>query len=236
MVVGIHQPYFLPWLGYFDKLARSDVFIILDDVQYQKGGRGTLENRVKLAGPRQEMLVSVPIKRDFSGTREIRQLEIDDSQPWREKLRQTLRHSYGKTPYFQLVSALLEPALALATPYLCEMNLALIRALMEALELQPSRLRLSSQLPSQGASNERLISLIQAVGGDAYLCGASSLATYIRPDLFEAAGIRLQAQDFRHPVYPRKGEFFAGVSIVDALFHIGPEATRELLQDQGVAS
>jgi hypothetical protein len=81
-LVAIHQPNFFPWLGYFDKLARADVFILLDDAQYPKTG-GTWSNRVQLLINEKPAWVTVPVVRSYHGVRQIREMRIDEQRPWR---------------------------------------------------------------------------------------------------------------------------------------------------------
>ena len=84
-LVAIHQPNFLPWLGYFDKLARADVFVLLDDAQFPKKG-GTWVNRARLLVSGRPDWVTVPVDRSYHGTRTIIEMQIDDARPWRRKL------------------------------------------------------------------------------------------------------------------------------------------------------
>ena len=84
-LVAIHQPNFLPWLGYFDKIARADVFVMLDSVQFAKTG-GTWSNRVQMLVGGQATWLTMPIVRSYHGVRTYRQMEIDEEQSWRKKL------------------------------------------------------------------------------------------------------------------------------------------------------
>ena len=99
MIVAIHQPNFFPWLGYFDKIARSDVFVILDDVQFPKKG-GSFSNRVKLLISAEGRWITAPIVRNYSGVRNINAMEFCSDSPWRKKIHRTVEQSYKKTPFF----------------------------------------------------------------------------------------------------------------------------------------
>src|SRR5262245_57551917 len=93
-LVALHQPNFFPWLGYFDKLVRADVFVVLDNVQCSKTG-GTWSNRVRLLGGDAPRWITMPVVRAYSGVRLVREMQIDNEQPWRRKFLQTLRTYYA---------------------------------------------------------------------------------------------------------------------------------------------
>ena len=99
MIVAIHQPNFFPWLGYFDKLARADVFIALDHVQFPKT-QGNWGNRVQLLVGGKAKWTTVPIRRDYHGVRRFDEMLIADEEPWRKGMLQTLRTNYGKAAAF----------------------------------------------------------------------------------------------------------------------------------------
>jgi len=235
-VVAIHQPNFLPWLGFFDKIARSDVFVVMDEVQFPKSGAGGWTNRVPMLVGGQAKWVTVPVVRNHHGVRTIRETEISEETPWRERVLELLRYNYGKTPFYEETLALVRPLIENRTSSLCDYNSHAIRELTVALGLPAARLVPMSTLPHFGHATDLLIALVRAVGGSTYLCGGGS-AGYLEEDEFEAAGVRLVYQDFRHPQYPqpRAQAFVPGLSIVDALMHCGLRGTRALLRQKRVA-
>lgn len=228
--VGIHQPHYLPWLRYFEKIARSDVFIILDDVQYEKNGFQN-RNRIKTAqGP---ALLTVPVLKPT--LRPIREIEIDPRGGWSEKHRRALELSYRKAPHFAEYWPALEALLSQPWQRLAELNEAMIRLLLEQLGIT-TRLVRSSDLDVPGESTERLANLCRAVGGTEYLSGAYAVQAYLDPGTLEQAGIRLVFQEWKAPVYsqlyPAAG-FVSDLAIVDLLFNEGGERARELLLASG---
>lgn len=228
-VVAIHQPNFLPWLGYFDKLARADIFVLLDDVQFPKKG-GTWVNRVRmLTGGGQAGWATVPVDRSYHGVRAINEMRIDDSRPWRQKLLKTIRTSYAKTAGFAEVFPLAERLIEGSGAALAELNEDAIRALADALGLTETKLVRSSELEVAGHATDLLVEIVTELGGGAYLCGAGS-GEYLEPQKFEMAGIDLRMQKFGHPVYDQAGgEFVEGLSILDAAMSLGFERCGELL-------
>src|SRR5262245_38214070 len=107
-VVAIHQPTFFPWLGYFNKIARADLFVVLDTVQFPKKG-GTCSNRVKLLVSGEPAWVTMPVDRNYHGVRSYAEMMIESGSDWREKIVRTVRANYGQSPYFAEVFGELEP-------------------------------------------------------------------------------------------------------------------------------
>jgi WbqC-like protein family len=227
-LVAIHQPNFFPWLGYFDKLARADVFILLDDVQFPKKG-GTWVNRVRLLVNGKPSWVTVPVDRSYHGVREIREMRIDEQRPWRRKLLATLQASYGAAPHYETVSPLLSELIGNPTDALAQYNHASITALAQAIGLT-TELVLSSSLGVAGQATERLIELVEAVGGSRYLSGGGA-AGYQEDELFAEAGVELVEQGFEPPIYPQLADApVSGLSVIDALLNCGFQGTRRLLE------
>jgi hypothetical protein len=227
-LVAIHQPNFLPWLGYFDKLARADVFVVLDDVQFPKRG-GTWVNRVRMLVSGQPAWVTVPVDRSYRGTRTIHEMAIDGSSRWREKLTRTVAQSYRRAPYFEETMPLVERVIGMPTERLAEFNETGIRLVCEALGIDTGKLRRSSELGVTSTATERLIELTRAVGGDAYLAGGGA-GGYQDDELFPRSGVELVEQRFEHPDYPQlSDEPVEGLSVVDALMSCGREGTPRLL-------
>jgi hypothetical protein len=229
-VVAIHQPNFLPWLGYFDKIARSDVFIFLDDVQFSKTG-GTWSNRVKMLLAEEPRWVTAPIRRAFNGVVSINQIEWADEQPWRAKLLKTLSVNYAKKPFFRETMAWLEPLILLPEGNLARYNMAVIRAIADQIGLRHNHCVTSSSLGGQGQASELLINLTRNVGGDCYLCGGGA-SGYQQDEAFASAGVELRYQSFTHPIYTQHGghAFIQGLSIVDALMNLGFEGVGQMVR------
>lgn len=229
-VVAIHQPNFFPWLGYFDKIARSDVFIFLDDVQFPKTG-GIWSNRVKMLVAGEDRWITAPIRRSYHGLALINQIEWADERPWRAKLIKTLSASYAKSPYFREVMGWLEPVILLSESNLARYNMAVIQAIAERIGLRFEHCLPSSSLQGQGHASELLIDLTLKAGGDCYMCGGGA-AGYQEDKMFAQAGVSLIYQGFAQPKYPQAGrkDFISGLSIVDALMELGSDGVGQLMR------
>lgn len=230
-VVAIHQPNFFPWLGYFDKIARADIFVVLDDVQFEKSGSGTWSNRVKLLIGGAPSWVTMPIRRDFQGVRAVSEMRIDTRQPWREKVLKTIRFSYARAPHLAEVFPLIEQLVNNPTDLLADYNLAAITSIRHVIGLPERPMVKSSVLALKTRATDRLIDLVKGVGGTAYLAGGGA-AGYQLDAAFAHAGVELRFQRFDHPAYPQRrgAQFVPGLSILDAMFWCGLAETGDLLK------
>jgi hypothetical protein len=231
-VVGIHQPNFFPWLGYFDKIARADAFVFLNDVQFPKKG-GSWSNRVRLLVGSEPRWMTAPVDRSYAGTRTIREMRFSDAQPWRERILRSLDASYGKHPFHDSVREVVDPLIAHADDNVAEYNMHCVRALASRLGLDTHRLLVSSELEKSGSSNEMLATLTIAAGGTTYLCGGGAEG-YQVASVFEAHCVELKHQSFRHPEYAQAGTepFVAGLSVIDALMNLGWAGVAALLEPE----
>jgi hypothetical protein len=227
-VVAIHQPNFLPWLGYFDKLARADVFVLLDDAQFPKKG-GNWTNRVRMSIDGSSTWMTVPVVRAFSGYRSIREMEIDESRPWRTKMSTAIAQAYSRADHFDETMPLVEELIQVDQSKLATYNENAIRRLADELGLTDTEIVRSSDLAVTSQATQRLVDLVRAVGGTAYLAGGGA-GGYQEDDLFADAGLGLVTQDFSAPAYPQLVDPpTTGLSIVDALLNVGLGRTGELL-------
>lgn len=232
-IVSIHQPNFFPWLGYFDKIARSDIFVFLDHVQFPKTGGGVWSNRVKMLVGGEARWVTAPIRRSFHGVATVNEIEWADEQPWRSKLLKTLSTNYGRAPYFSETMDLLIPLIEWPDAKLSSFNIHAIKTIAGYLGIPHEHTITSSQLQAQGAATDLLIEITQKMGGTTYMCGGGA-SGYQLDDTFKKTGITLMYQHFAHPNYPQLGNevFVAGLSIVDVLMNIEHLRIKNLLMEK----
>ncbi|WP_338880515.1 WbqC family protein [Achromobacter veterisilvae] len=227
---AIHQPNFFPWLGYFDKISRSDVFVFFDDVQLQKT-RGGWANRVQLLVGGQARWISAPLDRAYHGVKPICEVRFSANEPhWRESLRKTVLAQYSKAKYFKSVQPWLDPLIMNQEVSLSEYNITAINEICNRIGLKCNAIK-SSSLITQGNSTDLLISTVIAAGANAYLCGGGA-SGYQEDEKFGIRGLDLEYQNFAHPRYQQfKGDdFLPGLSIIDALMHCGVAGVREILR------
>lgn len=232
-VVAIHQPNFFPWLGFFDKIVRSDVFIVLDHIQFPKS-EGNWSNRVRMSVNGEAAWVTMPVDRNYEGFRRIDEMRIDNRSPWRRKLLQLVRTNYGRAPFFKQVFPDVEAWVESPAELVADYNMNAITGLCQRLGVRTAHIVRSSSLAIAGAKSELVANLVTGVGGTIYLSGDGS-GEYMDEGVFRAAGIGVEYQRFVHPVYPQRqgAPFVGGLSILDAMFHCGFDGTAALLTATG---
>lgn len=225
--VVIHQPDFLPYLGFFHRLLHADMFVILDDAQYVNGTSQSWMNRDKLKTSQGEKWLTVSVKKAPRET-PINQIELSQSD-WRESNLNLIRHNYRQAPYFSEIYPHLESLYAYDGNLLFEFNLNSIRMLMGLLDIEIPQV-LASTLNATGKKNELLVDILRKVGATQYLSGVGARA-YFEPELYERAGIEVVWQDFSHPAYPQlHGPFIPYLSSIDMLFNCGIEESRKIIR------
>jgi hypothetical protein len=232
-IVAIHQPTFLPWLGFFDKIVRADIFVVLDNVYIQKTG-GSWCNRVKMMVSDQARWVSAPIDRTYHGKSEIKDVKFNDTINWRDKILKTIELNYKRHEFFTEVFADTRSLVSNPCNQLSKYNVDAARSLCKSLKIDDDKIVLASSLDGpSGKGTSLLISIVKTVGGSAYLCGGGA-GGYQEDCLFEESGVDLVYQKFSHPPYPQKGadKFVPGLSIVDVLMNCGFKETIRLIHGE----
>ena len=216
MRLAAHQPQYLPWLGFFDKMDRVDRFVLLDTVQYKKN-EWQNRNRIRTATGWQWLTVPVHVHFPMA----IREVAIDEIGTWRRKHREALRIHHSRSPFRAAILPAIEAVLDEPFPSLASLNIRFIRLLAELLGVR-TPIVLASDVPRlpEGA-DERLIALCRHFGADEYLAGQGGGA-YMDLGAYRSAGVGVAFQEFRHPVYRQSYPGFeANLSSIDLLLNCG---------------
>jgi hypothetical protein len=222
MKVAIHQPQYLPWLGYLEKLDAADVFVILDTVQFKKH---EWQNRNRIRTKDGWQWLTVPIVDRFP--ERIDAVEVSPRVQWSRKHGQALQLQYGRAPYWDPLGPALLALLARPWTSLRDLNVAALEILCAHLGIATPRIA-ASTLQAREESTDRLIDLCQAVGGTEYLAGQGG-PDYMDLARFAESGIAVAVQAYRHPEYPQRyTPFVSHLSVVDLLLNCGPDSLRIL--------
>lgn len=228
MILTAHQPVYLPWLGLFHKMALSDVYVFFDDVQYQVKD---WNNRNLIKTPQGPLWLTVPVLSKGYRSKNIREIEINNQEPWQRKHWKTLQVNYGRSPYFDQYAHFFQDVYSQSWRTLVELNEHMLRWFLETLGIHVKFLK-ASELGFQGSKSELVLDMCRRLRADLYIFGAQG-KDYANVDDFLRAGIRVLFQEYRHPVYPQgPGPFLSHLSVVDLLFHCGPESLRILMENQ----
>jgi hypothetical protein len=219
LILAVHQPQYLPWIGYFDKMRRAEVFCYLNDVQYKKN---EWQNRNRIKTAQDWQWLTVPVRYHFP--EKINEVRINNTTQWSKKHLQALKTNYSRAPYFKEYISIFEDTLSRDWEFISELNIHLIERLKDALQMQQKTTIISSELKLREDPTDRLIDICKALGADTYLAGQGG-ADYMDAARFEKNGLKVIMQEFKHPVYSQLfGDFQPHLSIVDLLFNCGPES------------
>jgi len=226
VTVAIHQPNFMPWLGYFYKIWQSDTFIFLDDVQFIKTG-SSYTNRVSINISGKSSYLTIPIKRG-SGVQQINETEVLN-QKWKKKFIGTLQANYAKTPYFNENREFIFELINFEADNLADYNINFIVAISKKLNFNTT-FKNSSDFHIKTESTQRLIELIQGVNGSNYLSGEGG-DNYQEHQQYKDNEITLLYNKMPNFTYnqPKADSFIGGLSIIDAVFNIGFESLKSNL-------
>lgn len=216
---AIHQPNFFPWLGYFDKIHRADVFVFLDAVDYPRagsGGMGSWTNRVKINVQGAEKWVGCPIEKSTGGGA-ICDVRISPDPNWKRKLIRTLMMNYKRAARFERAMALLQPLIESEQDLVADYNIDAITTIAAAIGVSAKFVRQSS-LGTRHASTDLLVEICQKTQSDGYLAGGGATG-YQENDKFAGAGLDLVEQRFEPFRYQPGDGFIPGLSIIDFLMH-----------------
>jgi hypothetical protein len=215
MILSAHQPNYLPYLGFFDKMIQSDVFVIQDNFQFE---RHDFQNRNRIKTPNGVQWLTVPVEHCSRDTR-IDEVTIAKlpGPLWTKKHWEALKYNYMKAPCWGEFGEVFEQVYKQNWTKLIDLNMYLIKLLMKLLKIE-TPLILSSSLEASGQKTERLLAQCKELGADVYLSGIGG-RNYLDVQRMEQAGVKVIFQDFQHPVYPQlHGEFVPNLSVVDYLF------------------
>ena len=234
MLIAIHQPHYIPWLGYLDRMAKADLFIVLDHVQFE---RRNFQNRTTIRLEGEPKLLTVPVVQRSQKETIIDKL-VDNteqgSRAWGPTHFKTLKYAYRKARFFDQYAPRLQQILEARWDKLLDLDLAMLDFVRDAFEIR-TPVKRSSELQVEGAKSELLLNLCRAMGpGTSFLGGLGGSRRYLDHDAFAAANVGVQWQDFTHPTYPQCGDapFIPGLMSLDALFNCGPGARELLWQSQ----
>lgn len=218
MRIGILQPGYLPWLGFFEQAYRSDVFVIYDDVHYDKHGWRN-RNRIKTNNGMQWLTVPVIVSNENPSL--IKDVRIDNKKNWRRKHLVSIKQNYSAARFFRGYLPLFEEAYAKEWEYLVDIDIYFILKIFEILGMAGKNIIRSSALNIGGGRIERLINICKLFNADTFYEGASG-RDYINEADFAAHGIKVEFQNYKHPVYKQLyGKFVPYLSIVDLIFNHG---------------
>lgn len=225
--IAVLQPSYLPWLGYFDQIARTDAFILYDDVQFDKNGWRN-RNRIRVPNKDGWMWLTVPVNLSGNFGVRVKDVSIVNDQPWARKHLGSLKQYYAKARYFKEYFPFFEEIYSRSWTSLCDLNIEILMGLCSLIGLE-ARFYRSSELGIEGERAERLARICEYFGAKEYLTGDAAADYLATTDVFQKRGIQVIYQRYPHPIYPQCFEpFVPYLSIVDLLMNVGPASLKVL--------
>lgn len=219
MIITIHQPEHLPWLGFLNKAAKAELFVILDSVQFEKN---YFQNRNRILGTNGVQWIGIPVSLSGHMNASIAETLISNvDKKWREKYLKTIQMSYGKYPYFNEVYPLIEESIGIETDHFSDINIAIIEKLFAKLDIKCD-IVLSSQLNVEGLKSDLILDICKKTNADAYIAGPFG-RDYLNLSDFNNEQIKVYYNDYEHPIYKQKrsNEFISHLSGIDLFMNVG---------------
>ena len=230
-IVAIHQPEYLPWLGFFKKMMSSELFVFLDDAQFRKKG---WQNRNRIRTKNGTALLSIPVHAHSYPN--INEITIDNNKNWSKRHKKSILYNYAGAPYFEEFKDFIELLFEKKFEYLTDLNTEIIKFIMNELEIKP-RIVFSSELKISKKGSDRVLDICKTVGADSYITVTVWAQSKLRTEEFKKSNIHVEFQKFRHPIYRQfYGKFIPEMSIIDLLFNEGKDGAKEILQNSVVSS
>jgi hypothetical protein len=230
MDIAMMQPTFMPWLGYFELIEKANKFIFLDDFQFSIQ---SFHQRNRLFINKGQIgWYSVPVKKDVSFRAPLNITRINDDFPWRIKMQKSIQQNYCKARYFSDLFPRISEWLLAPSESLAAYNISFIKLVCEYLGWQKDFV-FSSQFPSTEKRSTKVLHLLRLSRADRYLCANGAFEYMQAEGVFPVENIEVVFQDHRPQLYHQVGSpgvFFPYLSILDALFNVGPVQTSELVK------
>ena len=224
MIISVHQPQYIPWLGYFHKIYNSDAFVFLDNVQYKSR---EYQNRNRIRIKEGWMWLTVPVLKDGNPYPNISDVRVDNFQDWRKRHWRAISVNYSRSPFFAKYGGFFEELYKKEWDKLADLNMHVIKHILGLLGIDRP-VYYESRLNIRTKNTERIIDICKALSADTYLSGAGG-KDYLEEGKFDTNGIKLVYQDFKHPEYKQCREPFEPyMSIIDLLFNHGDDSLKIL--------
>ena len=231
MILSVHQPQYIPWLGYFDKIDRSNCFVFLDNVKYKPR---EYQNRNKICTKDGWIWLTVPIISKGLERQKICDVKIDNDSGWQRRHAGSLRACYGRARFFKDHFSFFEDVYTRRWEKLVDLNIYIIKCLVKELKIE-THLYYESEIGTSSQGTDRIIEICRKLKADTYLSGIGG-RDYLEEEKFAQEGIKLEYQNFVHPVYRQrdtkgKHSFLPYMSAIDLLFNEGGKSINILRGD-----
>lgn len=227
-IVVVHQPDFIPYLGFFDRLCKAQIYVVLDNVQYVRNTSRAWTSRDKIKTQSGEKWLTISTQKAPKDTK-IKDILLSTTISWKESHLNLIKENYKNSPYYEEIMPYLRKLYSLECIRMMDFNVESIKLLMQLFDIHTD-IVYASDLQPIGKNNDLVIDIVKKLDCHKYLSGIGARDYFVQ-ELYDEAGIEVIWQDFTHPVYPQQFEgFIPYLSSIDILFNCGIEDSRKLLK------
>jgi len=226
MNVCIHQPNYLPYIGFFNKIKNTDVYVLLDVAQYVKN---RFDNKNRIRTKEGSMYLTIPLLSKDCYLKRLCEVKLPPNSKWKKGHWKSIEAHYAKADYFGCYKDFLNGIYETDFTKLVDVNEAIIRFLIKEFKLETKIIKSTDlNIDTNRKSTDLLINILTEVGADCYLSGPSG-KKYMDEKKFKDANIRIEYQKFDHPIYKQRFDgFVKNMAAIDLLFNVG-EKSKELI-------
>lgn len=229
MIAAAHQLQYLPYTGFFNKMMQSDVFVLVDNVQFQKK---EFQNRNRIRTKDGWIWLTVPVLVKGKFYQQIKEVKINNNEKWRKTHLRSVLVNYAKAPYLSDFKGKLEEIYSKERINLVDLNYDFVKFVMDELKIK-TKIVIGSEVNISGKKTELLIDICRKTGADTYLSGPGG-RNYVDMDMLKQNEIKHFFQEFQHPIYEHhSGKFIPNMCILDILLNKGPDESRKIIIESG---
>jgi len=231
MILTAHQPAYFPWLGYFHKIALSDIYVILDNVQFEKN---SFTNRNKIYSTQGELMLTVPVQLKGHIGKPIKEIKISNLENWRKKHWNSIVQSYKKAPFFDRYASWLESYYLKEWNFLLDLTSEMLYFIIKEIDIKTQIIR-QSETGINSLKQDLVFDLCKATNADVYISGSLG-RNYLDVKPFKQAHVDVYFQDYKHPVYQQFGRrnFIPNLGIIDLLMNVGSEGALDVINSGNI--
>ncbi len=224
--ICIHQPDFIPYIGFFNKISKSDFFVIMDNVQLSKSG---WTHRDKIKTKKGVEWLTIPIKK-INFKQKINEIKISNDKDWKKKHLNLIYENYKDSKFYTEIIEVIKEIYLFETSYLFEFNLNAINIILELLDIK-TNIKLLNKIDAKGNKSFLLINILKSLNGKVYVSGMGA-KNFINMNEFEKNDLKVNFNNFKHPIYEQlHGKFICNLSIIDILFNCGIQSTKKIVKN-----
>jgi len=221
-VIGIHQPGYLPWLGFFKKMLNSDIFVYFDDVSFVKNN---YYHRNSIRANTSPLQLTIPVRMEKKS--KINDVKIDTTKNWKK----SLLHNYSRAKYFNNYFGFIEELYGKKFEKLIDINIEIIEFLKKEFNIKTKTV-FSSELNVTGSASDRILEICKLLGAEHYITGTAWAKKFLDIQDFKDNNISVEFQEFIHPAYKQfDNNFIPKMASIDLLFNEGSINSKKILKN-----